>query len=148
MSISIQEFSSKLSEIMPVIIKEFTKKLTGQLRESNITVPQFLILDFLFREGESKMTELANFMNVSTAAMTGLIDRLAKENCVERIFDPQDRRIIKIKLSTHGDILIRNITERKLQMITKVFGKITGPDREQYIRILGQVKNILVEENR
>lgn len=147
MPISIEAFADRLNEIMPVMFKEFTKKLTKELHKTDITLPQFFVLEFLGREGESKMTELAHFMNVTTAAMTGIVGRLVRDSYIERIYDQNDRRIIKVKLTNEGSSIVRKICERKQQMIVKVFGKISEVDREQYLRILNQIKKIMLEEH-
>ncbi|MDD4182475.1 MAG: MarR family transcriptional regulator [Candidatus Omnitrophica bacterium] len=147
MPISLEAFADKLNEIMPLAFKELTKKLTMELHKNKITLPQFFVLEFLSREGGSKMTELAHFMNVTTAAMTGIVDRLVREEYIERIYDKNDRRIIKVKLTNAGNILVRKTCERKQQMIIKIFEKISEADREHYLRILKQVNKILLEES-
>ena len=144
---TIESFADSLNEVMPAMFKEFTKRLTKELHKNKITLPQFFILEFLNREGGSKMTELAHFMNVTTAAMTGIVDRLVREGYIERVYDKNDRRIIKVKLTGTGNALTRKIAERKQQMIVKIFEKISETDREQYLRILNQVHKILFEEN-
>ncbi|MFA5338303.1 MAG: MarR family transcriptional regulator [Candidatus Omnitrophota bacterium] len=147
MPISLETFADRLNELIPLVFKELTKKLTTELHKSKITLPQFFVLEFLGREGESKMTELAHFMNVTTAAMTGIVDRLVREEYIERIYDKNDRRIIKVKLTNAGNNLVRKICERKQQMVIKIFEKISEVDREHYLRILNQVKTILLEES-
>jgi DNA-binding MarR family transcriptional regulator len=147
MAMPIELFADKVNELMPAMFKEFTKRLTKELHKNEITLPQFFILEFLAREGESKMTELAHSMNVSTAAMTGIVDRLVRDSYAERIFDPNDRRTIKVKLTNGGTSVVKKICERKQQMIVKVFGRISEADREQYLRVLNQIKTILLEES-
>jgi len=147
MPIAIEVFADKVNEIMPAMFKEFTRRLTRELHKTKITLPQFFVLEFLSREGESRMTELANFMNVTTPAMTGIVDRLVRDSYVARIFDPDDRRIIKVKLTAGGNSIVKKICERKQQMIVKVFGKISGVEREQYLGILKQIKDILAESD-
>ncbi|MCK9614825.1 MAG: MarR family transcriptional regulator [Candidatus Omnitrophica bacterium] len=144
---SIEAFANKLNEIMPLMFKEFTKRLTKELHKSKITLPQFFVLEFLSREGGSKMTELAHFMNVTTAAMTGIVDRLVRDGYIERVYDKNDRRIIKVKLTNRGNALARKITECKRQMIVKTFEKISETDRGHYLRILSQINKILLEES-
>jgi len=147
MPIAIEAFADKVNEIMPAMFKEFTRRLTRELHKTKITLPQFFVLEFLSREGSSRMTELAHFMNVTTPAMTGIVDRLVRDSYVARIFDPEDRRIIKVKLTAGGNSVVKKICERKQQMIVKVFGKISEIEREQYLGILKQIKDILAESD-
>lgn len=141
--ISLLEFADKMSRIMPVIIKGFAKRQTNELYKGKITLPQFLILEVLNREGEPKMSGLARIMGVSTAAVTGLVDRLVNYGYVVRVFDSRDRRIIRIKLTAGGLSLVRKVSQQRRQMIISIFGKISETDRRDYLRILMQIKEIL-----
>jgi len=145
--ISLNDFADKMGEIMPVMMKEFSKCMTTELHRGKVTLPQIMILHFLDIEQEAKMKDLARFMGVTMAAMTGIIDRLVKSGHCARIYDAQDRRVIKIKLTAKGDNLIKSINEGKRQMILKIFGEISESDRQDYLRILLQIKEILLKEN-
>ncbi|MDP2940016.1 MAG: MarR family transcriptional regulator [Candidatus Omnitrophota bacterium] len=141
--ISLLAFADKMNEIMPTIIKEFARRQINELYKGKITLPQFLILDFLQKQGEVKMTALANFMNVTTAAMTGIVDRLVRDHYVVRVFDPKDRRIIKIKPTAKGRELVKKVNQQRREMIIKIFGRLSQTDRQDYLRILLQILEIL-----
>lgn len=140
---TLTEFADRLGQIIPVMMKDFARRQMGELFKVKITFPQFFILQFLHIEGESKMTDMARFMNVTTAAMTGLADRLVKSGYVKRIYDPDDRRVIKIELTANGEEIVKNVNQHRRQMIIKMFGKISGADRMNYLRILTQIKETL-----
>ncbi len=146
-TISLSDFADNIGEIMHTMMKEFTRCMAVKLHKGKVTLPQIMILHFLEVEQEAKMKDLAHFMGVTMAAMTGIIDRLVKSGHCTRIYDPQDRRVIKIKLTAKGDNLIKNIEESKRQIIIKIFGKISENDRQDYLRILLQIKEILLKEN-
>jgi DNA-binding MarR family transcriptional regulator len=133
------EFADRINEIVPVIMKEFTKRQTGELYKTKVTLPQFLILVLLQREGETKMTDLAHMVKVTTAAMTGI-------GYAVRAYDPQDRRIIKVKATTKGSQLVKKVNEERRKMIIKIFGKLSESDRTDYLRILTQIKEALIKE--
>ncbi len=141
--VSLLEFADKMSQIMPEIIKGFARRQKNDLYKGKITLPQFLILEALNREGELKMSALARIMGVSTAAVTGLVDKLVNYGYVVRGFDPEDRRIIRIKLTAGGLNLVKKINQQRRQMIISIFGKISETDRLDYLRILMQIKEIL-----
>lgn len=143
MSVSISEFADRIAEVMPVIAKEFTRHQSHELFKGVVTLPQFLVLNFLDNSGESKMKDLAKFMDVTTAAMTGIVERLVKYGYVERVFDPEDRRIIKIKPTPKGSGLVKKFKEQKRQMVINIFGKLSEKDREDYLRIIMQIRDVL-----
>ncbi|MDP2044477.1 MAG: hypothetical protein Q8K15_04840, partial [Candidatus Omnitrophota bacterium] len=83
---------------------------------------------------------------VTTAASTGIVQRLVLLGHVRREYDQSDRRIIRIKLSTKGTELLKKISQQRTQSVTKIFGQISENDRGEYLRILMQVKDILDKE--
>jgi len=143
MSITINEFADKLNNMMPVMIKEFSRRQAGEIYKGKITLPQFLILGFLYNNSNSKMCAIAKFMSVTTAAMTGMVDRLERSGYVKREPEPEDRRIIKVVLTSKGQELVNKINLRRREMIVDVFGKISGQDRMDYLRVLTKIKDIL-----
>jgi len=131
---------------MPIIIKEFARRQVNELYKGKITLQQFLILEFLYQNGESNMTRLAKFMKVTTANMTGIVDRLVRNGYITREPDSKDRRIINIKLSAKGSELVNKVNTQRRRMIIKTFGKISQQDRLDYLRILTKIKDTLIKE--
>jgi DNA-binding MarR family transcriptional regulator len=144
--LTLLEFADKMNEVMPVMLREFARRQANELYKGKITLPQLLILDFLHLHGESKMTPLAQFMNVSTAAMTGIVERLVRDGYVTRVFDFTDRRIIKVKLTSRGVDLVKKINGQRRDMVIKIFGRISEKDRQEYLRILVQIRDIVIQE--
>ena len=144
--ISLSEFADKMSEIIPVISKDFLRQQSSEFYKVKVTLPQIIILNFLHTQGETKMSDMARTMEVTTAAMTGIVDRLVREGYVTRVYDPSDRRIVKIRLTSKGKILVERINQQRHQMIIKIFGKISEADRKNYLRILMQIRDILGQE--
>lgn len=148
MSITITEFADKINDVMPVMIKEFSRRNVAELYKGKITLPQFLILGFLHNNGDSKMCGIAKFMSVTTAAMTGMVDRLEKYGYVKRAPEPRDRRIINVSLTQKGLGLVRKINHERRHMIIDVFGKVSSEDRSDYLRVLMKIKDILTKNGK
>jgi DNA-binding MarR family transcriptional regulator len=86
--------------------------------EYGITVAQsFILFDLLLYES-SNVKDIAFRVQLDSPAITGLVDRLAKENLVERKEDPSDRRGLLISLTAKG----RKLAE-ELEPIAKEFNK-------------------------
>ena len=144
---SLLEFARMMNEVIPAIAQGFARRQAVKFYKCKLTLSQILILDFLNRQGKTRMTDIANFMRVTTAAMTGIVERLVRDGYALRVYNPEDRRIIKVKLTSRGSALIKQINEQRRKMLIKVFGRISEADRQHYLRILMQIKDILVKEN-
>ena len=85
-----------------------TNLVEGEIRrrlrqEFATTLPRFDLLAQLDRTpGGLTLTELSNRMMVSNGNLTGLADRLAGDNLVERLPDPDDGRSTRVALTALG----------------------------------------------
>lgn len=67
----------------------------------------------------TNVKDIAERIQLDSPAVTGLIDRLAKEGLIERREDPQDRRSLKIYLTPKG----RELAETKLVPMANEFNE-------------------------
>ncbi len=146
--LSLSEFCDRLNDIMPVMFREYIKHRVDECHKIKITLPQFIVLNILSMHGESRMTDLAGFLNVTTAAMTGIVDRLVREGYVTRVSDPADRRIIKVKLTAKGASVVKSVKEEEKKVTMNIFGMISQKEREEYLKILLHVQEHLNAKNR
>ncbi|MFA6321017.1 MAG: MarR family transcriptional regulator [Candidatus Omnitrophota bacterium] len=142
--LSLSEFADRITEMHPVIMREFYKHDAGDFYKIRITLPQLVIVNALAREGELRMTDLARSMNVTTAAMTGIIDRLVRDGYVKRAADADDRRTVKVGVTPKGIKVARNAAEHHKKLISRLFSVISQPEREEYLRILTIIRDHLI----
>lgn len=146
-TLSLSRFADEASEIMPVIAREFFRRQEGGFLKVTITPPQMIVLDTLHKRGESSMSDLAAALKVTTAAMTGVTDRLVRDGYVVRSHDLRDRRVIRISLRPKGEKAVRMLAARRKQMVMKMFGALTEKERDQYLRILKRIREALAAES-
>lgn len=146
--LTLVEFADKLNALMPQVIKEFARRQANELYKGKITLPQFLILNLLEKQGESKMTDIAYFMGITTAAATGIVNRLVKNGYAARNYDAKDRRIIRMKLTPLGNGLVKKVNRQRRKMIVNIFARISCEEREKYLEILTHIHNILAERHK
>jgi len=146
-AVPLAEFAERLGTLMPEVMRGFTKRETSNLMKSKITLAQYFVLDHLLKAGERKMKDIAGFLGVSTAAATGIVDRIVKYGYIQRVFDPADRRIIRIKLTAKGADVVKEINTNKKKRVMEVFGKLAEAERQQYLTILTRINDILRQED-
>ena len=142
---TLAEFADKLDEIMPILMREFMKKHPRDFEKEKLTMSQIFILFILSRHGRMKMTELSNMLHVTTAATTGMVDRLVKNSYVERMSDPEDRRIIRIDLTRKGANSIKRVAAERKKVTMKIFSVISEKERQEYLSILQRIKENLTK---
>lgn len=79
-------------------IKFMTQKIAGL----NITPVQAMVLGFLAEEDQIMAGELGKKVELDSATLTGILDRLEAAGLIERKGNPDDRRSVKIHLTKQG----------------------------------------------
>jgi len=62
-----------------------------------LTQTDLLAMDLISRDNEVTAGQLARELNLTTGAITGLIDRLQKAGLARRVDDPNDRRRVLVR---------------------------------------------------
>jgi DNA-binding MarR family transcriptional regulator len=93
-----------------------------------VSMAQLHILYTLQRNGEMPMSRLAELLNVSLSNATGLIDRIEERGFVERTRVPEDRRIVKIRVTPEGLRMLDEIDALSDELLRDVLSRI-GPSK-------------------
>ena len=89
-----------------------------------VSMAQLHILYTLQRSGEMTMSRLAEVLNVSLSNATGLIDRIEERGFVERSRVPEDRRIVKIRVTPEGSRMLDELDALSDELLRSVLGRI------------------------
>lgn len=94
---------------LAALSRKISRKYNAQCAAYGITATQsFVILDLLEHDGSS-VKDIANRIQLDSPAVTGVIDRLYKEELVQRTEDPTDRRSLQIFLTPRGRVLAETV---------------------------------------
>ncbi|MCX6353820.1 MAG: MarR family transcriptional regulator [Candidatus Aureabacteria bacterium] len=121
------------SEIMNLIRKvhmRFAKYFSREFARKRVTPPQYMMLMSLLEEGPQKMNSLAEFLQISTPAVTNLVDKLDKSGYARRVPHPTDRRAHIIELTPLGNKFITRLSEESLELLADTIGILSVADRK------------------
>ncbi|KUL21485.1 MarR family transcriptional regulator [Actinoplanes awajinensis] len=104
-------------------------------RRSGLTETELDALDHLV-ESPSTPSELARLLDVSTAASTGVVDRLERRGHVERRKHPTDRRRLEIHVTDHGRAELLRYLTPMLHALTELDQRMSPDERATVIRFL------------
>ena len=94
--------------IMAMVIADICHRSTLQMASPvNLTRNQFTILKVLSTEGDFQISDLARLLDISNAAISKNIYRLAQLGLVARQAKPEDRRSLDIILLEEGMKILR-----------------------------------------
>jgi DNA-binding MarR family transcriptional regulator len=77
--------------------------------ELDISTPQLKALLLVSEEKGIRMRELAHKLGGSFSNATVLVDRLVERDLIERLAEPQDRRVVLVRSTEKGQHLIEQL---------------------------------------
>jgi DNA-binding MarR family transcriptional regulator len=80
--------------------------------------------------------ELAELCGVTRATMTGLIDTLERDGLVTREPDPEDRRMMAVKLTGGGHARLHRVLPGHFRRMATLMAGLTEPERKQLVALL------------
>ncbi len=144
---SLDQFSTRLIELLPRLMRECTRYESNYLSQGVITLQQYIALEILTQEGACKMKQLADSLLLKLSSTTGLVDRLVKQELVKRFRTEEDRRTVYVEISPKGKKIVRQIHEQKRKGVKSLFARLSTKDRSQYLDILEKLVGDLSLKN-
>jgi len=96
----------------------------GPWIDLNLTIAQLKSLFYISAAGKTNFKKLAEALSVTPPNVTGIIDRLVEQGLVSRQENPQDRRIMILKLTEKGQGLLDTLKEKRVNTMTKIMANL------------------------
>lgn len=124
---------AKLADFILFSQREFLLDLSKELNRDNISFAQFFLLSYLSTSREITMTDIARKMGHSTAAATGLVDRLEKLGYMERTHAIDDRRKVMVRITSKGLDLVARLRGELQTKIAEAMSETATDDAASFI---------------
>lgn len=111
------------------------------LQDFPITPPQFIALQWLLEKGDMTIGELSEKMYLAFSTTTDLMDRMERNQLVERVRDQADRRVVRIHLLDKGKEIIKEVLEARRQYLQGILQHFTPEEIEELKRSLERLYN-------
>jgi DNA-binding MarR family transcriptional regulator len=121
---NIKADASRLADFVLFTQRSCILNLSKELNQGNLSYPQFFLLTYLASEEHLTMTDIAKKMSHSTAAATGLVDRIEKLGYVERVHASEDRRKIMVRISSKMEL----VSHMRREIATDLAGILSAMD--------------------
>lgn len=123
------------------VTRRIWRYVNSEYGRYGITVGQtFILFDLLDHDG-SAVKDIAERVQVDSPAVTGFVDRLIREELVDRTVDRDDRRVMKINLTPKGKELAITLLP-VAQNLNKKIEQLVG--KEQIAKLL-EILDIIEE---
>lgn len=104
--------------------------------EDAVTITQFRMLVVLDGHGQTRLNLLADRLGVSSSTALRMVDRLIAAGLVTREENKADRREVLIGLTSEGERLVRDVTERRRAEIAAIVSAMPRARRRDVVAAL------------
>lgn len=129
----------KLADIFTILQRCFLLNLSKELARGKVSFPQYFILGFLDHQPHPTMSEIAAKMGHTTAAATGLVDRLEKLGYATRTHASHDRRKIEVQITPAGSALVAHIKSDMVDGLCGMMRLLTPSEQKAWLQVYKKI---------
>ncbi len=129
----------RLADIIMVMQRCFVQHLSEELSRGQVSFPQFFLLGHISSSEVLSMTEIAERMSHTTAAATGLVDRLENLGYVQRTHASDDRRKVLVRITPKGTDLVGRIRQDIVAKLSLVTGILEPEEQIAWLHIYEKI---------
>ena len=113
---------------------------TKKVEHLGVTASQAMVLNFLGEEDRILSRVLRQKLQITSATMTGILDRLKKLDLIERQPYPDDRRAILVCLTEKGLRYAKDINKLMVEANEEFLGGFNPKDSRSFSNMLKQIQ--------
>lgn len=120
---------------------QFQNRFGRLLREFDLTPSQYNVLRILRGEGKPlPCLEISERMIQLVPAMTGLLDRLEKQELIQRERCTEDRRVVYVELTEKASLLLERMDQPMTDQHRDMIGHLTRAELKELSRLLEKAR--------
>lgn len=143
------EFKSQVDQVIETILYLYTesRRITKELaRRADLTGPQLTVVKLLEQIGDMSLSELSDKIRAQNSTVTGIIDRMEREDLVVRERSKEDRRVVYIKLTVRGRELARGIPVEPMEIFRTALESLSVQEMRELMRIMMKIARKVKKE--
>jgi DNA-binding MarR family transcriptional regulator len=137
-----KDTKSDVDAILKALVFLYTenRRLTKEIAaRASLTGPQLTVVKMLESMGDLSLSELSDAIRAQNSTVTGIIDRMEREELVERIRSTQDRRVVYIRLTEKGRKLAREIPVEPIVIFREALDGLTAAETRETLKIVNKI---------
>lgn len=133
---TVQPDLDAIIEVFAYLETESRRLTKGLATQYGLTGPQLIVVKMLEPVGKLSLSELSWKIRARNSTVTGIIDRMERENLVARRRSAEDRRVVYIELTAKGKRLATEIHIEPMEILRTVLAELSVRDAADLRRIL------------
>lgn len=121
-------------------------KLHQNLLSDELSPKQIILLDFIKKNSQVTIGQIASYMNITSSAVGQLVSKLEEQQYVTRSINPENRREIFVNLDTLGIKYFQREEEIKRFIISRYYSKLELSEVVQLKEVVQKLNQIVLKE--
>ncbi|WP_338448546.1 MarR family transcriptional regulator [Niallia oryzisoli] len=127
-----QELLEEADMLFRKMVRKFVKE-RDKIKIEGVMLPSFVILEKIMKDGEQRLTDLAEELDFTSGAITALCDKLEKRGLAVRKRHKKDRRIVWLDITGDGRDFINRNYYLKMNSISVLFNGFSQEEMKEQI---------------
>lgn len=126
-------------EVIIASFQSLKRHFVCQAKQSGFTHAQWWLLSII-RDNEGIRTgKIAEVLDVSSSAVTQLVNDLEKSDLVERKPSQEDKRILEISLTKEAHIKFVHMHQERAKKLAQLFDTLDDQEFAQYVQLTKKI---------
>lgn len=138
----------EVDDLFRRMVRKFVKE-RDKIAVEGVSLPGLMILNKIIRDGEQKLSDLAEQLDFTSGAITAICDKLEKFGFAIRKRKAEDRRTILLDITDEGRAMIKrqgNIGRCGMQLLFAGFSQMELHVQKEIYRVLNRNLNGFAEK--
>ncbi|TYQ25507.1 MarR family transcriptional regulator [Pseudanabaena sp. UWO310] len=136
--------ANRILDVVPAVMRCIHAEVRQQ-KSTCLTIPQLRSLDFLKTNAGVSLAELADYLGISSASTSTMIERLVQKELVTRTVDPNLKRQVILNLTAAGEEHLHQVLQETGDRLADKLEQITLEQILQLINGLGELHQIFMD---
>lgn len=133
-----EEAIARLDRALPVLMS----RVVHRTRIAGVGPAAMMVMRKLKHAGSCTVSELAEWMGVTSATVTGITNKLAAQDLITRTRDTADRRVVHIHLTEKAANVLKEIEQVRREALARILSKLTQEDQRKLVEIIEKLVDL------
>lgn len=123
-------------------VRQYTQSVMNKWLQNfpySVSISALLVLEELKKNGPQKQITLTKLLKLTPGAMTNIAAKLVSEEYAERVYNVQDRRITRLKITDTGMDLLKIAYETNEELNADLLNTLSDEEKDLFIKLLKKV---------
>lgn len=140
--------SIEVAGLFQEVMQLFKHSMNKLLEETGMSAPQGMVLGLLSKKKKMKITELSHELCLSNSTVSGIVDRLEKQEMVIRERSEKDKRVVYVSISPNFNDMHEIFRKQFDKNLQNTMNRGSEEDLHKIFEGLNTLKKLLSDQQK